>query len=77
MDAAVVGMSKTSAGGISTLSITWIMPFDAITSGVVTFASPMLTVPSATVNVTSSLFSMVTVRPSVTAEDSTDPWYTW
>ena len=53
------------------------MPFDAITSGVVTFASPMLTVPSATVNVTSSLFSMVTVRPSVTAEDSTDPWYTW
>ena len=73
MDAAVVGMSKTSAGGIRTLSITWITPFEAITSGSVTFASPMLTVPSATVNVASSPFSIVTVSPSVTAEDSTDP----
>ena len=63
----------TSAGGMRTLSITWIIPLDATTSAVVTVASPMLTAPSATVNVASSPFSIVTVRPSVTAEDSTDP----
>ena len=63
----------TSAGGIRTLSMTWIIPLDAITSKSVTVASPILTTPSATVNVASSPFSMVTVRPSVTAEDSTDP----
>ena len=67
----------TSAGGMRTLSITWIIPLDAITSGWVTVASPMLTAPSATVNVASSPFSIVTVSPSVTAEDSTDPEYTW
>ena len=51
-------------------------PFDASTSAVVTVASPIMTVPSATVKVASSPFSMVTVKPSVTAEDCTDPEYT-
>ena len=77
MDAAIVGMSDGSAGGMSTLSITWMTPLEARTSAVVTVASPILTVPSATVKVASSPFSMVTVRPSVTADDWTDPEYTW
>ena len=69
--------SVTSTGGVRTLSITWMTPFDASTSAVVTVASPIMTVPSATVKVASSPFSMVTVIPSVTADDSTDPEYTW
>ena len=77
VDAAVAGMSRTSAGGMRTLSITWITPLLAGTSASVTVASPMLTAPSATVKVASSPFSIVTVSPSVTAEDSTDPEYTW
>ena len=68
--------SVTSAGGMRTLSITWMTPLLAGTSASVTVASPIMTVPSATVKVASSPFSMVTVKPSVTAEDCTDPEYT-
>ena len=73
---ATVGISTKSAGGINTLSITCMIPFDAITSAVTTVASLTMTV-SLTVKVTSSPFTIVAVIPSVTSEEATDPEYTW
>ena len=71
-------MSPTgSAGGISTLSITWMIPLDAVTSAMMTFASLTMTPESVAVNATSSPLAMVAVIPSVTAEDGTEPAYTW
>ena len=67
VDIATAAISTKSAGGISTLSITWITPFDATTSAVVTVASPIITVPSATVNDASSPLAIATVSPSVTS----------
>ena len=53
------------------------IPFEAITSAAVTVASPTLTTPSVTVNVTSSPLYIVAVIPSVTSVDATEPTYTW
>ena len=51
--------------------MTWITPLLATTSGVVTVASWIITVPSETENEASSPFIMVTVSPSVTSPDIT------
>ena len=69
-------MSPKSAGGIITLSITWIIPFEAITSADVTVASFTMTDPPDTVNETSSPLSDSTDNPSVTSEDATAPLIT-
>ena len=73
VDIATAAISTKSAGGINTLSITWITPFDAITSAVVTVASPTITVPSVTVNEASSPLTIATVNPSVTPAALTAP----
>ena len=70
---ATLGMSTRSAGGIKTLSITWITPLDDSTSAVTTLASLTRTLSALTVNVRSSLFSAVAVMPSVKSEDITLP----
>ena len=45
-----VDVSPTgSAGGVNTLSMKCIIPFDAMTSGSITVALPIFTVPSVTV----------------------------
>ena len=69
VDCATDGISTKSAGGIKTLSMTWTTPLLALTSAVVTVASLIITEPPETVNEASSPFSIVTVRPSVTALD--------
>ena len=61
----------SSAGGISILSMTWIMPLLASTSSEVTVASPIITVPSVTVKVKVSVFAASAVMPSVTLAEST------
>ena len=66
-------MSPKSAGGISTLSITWMIPFEAITSAEVTVASFTMTDPSDTVNDRSSPLSASADIPSVTSEEATAP----
>ena len=66
-------MSPKSAGGISTVSITWMIPFEAITSAEVTVASFTMTDPSDTVNVRSSPLSASADIPSVTSEEATAP----
>ena len=58
------------------MSMTWMIPFDAITSASMTFASLIMT-PSPTVKVASSPLTMVAVMPSVTSAAATDPEYTW
>ena len=68
--------SVTSAGGISTLSITWMTPLDAGTSASTTFASLTIT-PSPTAKDRSSPFTAVADMPSVTADDGTAPDTTW
>ena len=65
-----------STGGVRTLSITWIMPFEACTSGVITVASLMETVPS-TVNLVLSPLTISANMPSVTALAGTAPATTW
>ena len=72
-----MGMSPKSAGGIRTLSMTWIIPFEAITSADVTVASFTMTLPSVIVNERSSPLSASTDRPSLTSEDATAPLITW
>ncbi len=67
---------STSAGGIKTLSMTWITPFDAGTSANTTFASLTIT-PSPIEKVKSSPFTAAATKPSVTAEDGTAPDTTW
>ena len=69
--------SGSSAGGISTLSMTWITPLDAITSAEVTFASLTATTPLVTVKDRSSPLSASAVIPSVTSEAVTSPLTTW
>ena len=76
VDCATEGMSPRSAGGMSTLSITWMTPFDAGTSASTTLASLTMT-PSATVNERSSSLTAVAVMPSVTADAGTEPETTW
>ena len=68
--------SVTGTGGIRTLSITWMIPFEAMTSARMTFASFTIT-PSPTVKVKSSPFTAAATNPSVTAEDGTAPDTTW
>ena len=68
--------SVTSAGGISTLSITWMTPLDAGTSASTTFASLTIT-PSPTAKDKSSPFTAAADMPSVTADDGTAPDTTW
>ena len=70
---ATVGISAKSAGGIRTLSITWMTPLDAITSADVTVASFTMTDPSDTVNDRSSPLSASADMPSVTSEAVTEP----
>ena len=69
--------SVMPAGGISTLSITWMTPFDAITSAVVTFASLTMTAPSVTVKERSSPLRACAVIPSVTSDAVTEANTTW
>lgn len=45
--AAAVALGVADAGGMSTLSITWMTPLLARTSAVTTFAPPTVTVPPA------------------------------
>ena len=73
VDIATAAISTRSAGGISTLSMTWITPFDAGTSANTTVASPTITVPSVTVNDASSPLTIATVNPSVTSAALTAP----
>jgi len=68
--------SVIGTGGISTLSITCMTPFEAGTSASTTVASPTITVPSLTVNEASSPLTIATVRPSVTSAAFTAPEYT-
>ena len=73
--AAVVGMS---VGGINTVSITWMIPFEACTSASVTVAGPTMTVPVlSTLNLTLSPLTMAAIMPSVTSVDATSPETTW
>ena len=65
-----------STGGVSTLSITWIIPFDACTSAWITVASLMETVPL-TVNLVLSPLTISASMPSVTALAGTAPATTW
>ena len=74
MDCAVVGMST---GGVKTVSITWMIPFDACRFAVVTVAAPTVTVPALTPNFTLSPLTVVASIPSVTALDGTEPDTTW
>ncbi len=67
---ATVGMS--SAGGVRTLSITWIIPFEAGTSARVTLASLTMT-PCPTEKVRSSPLYAPTVMPSVKDDELTEP----
>ena len=67
---AVAGMST---GGVKTLSITWMIPLDARTSAVVTWAAPTETAPLLTVNLTLSPFTVVAIIPSLTSADGTEP----
>ena len=62
--------SSARDGGISTWSITWMIPLDAATSGVVTVASPIITL-SVTVKVALSPLTIVTESPSVTSLEAT------
>ena len=55
------------------MSITWIIPLEAVTSAMVTVASPIITVPSVTEKVTSSPLSIVADIPSVTCVELTAP----
>ena len=68
--------SVTSAGGMRTLSITWMTPLDAGTSASTTFASLTIT-PSPTVKDRSSPLTAAADMPSVTADDGTAPETTW
>ena len=63
----------SSAGGMRTLSMTWIIPLLALTSAVVTVASPIFTTPSTTVNEATSPFTISTESPSVTSDEETFP----
>ena len=68
--------SNGSTGGVNTLSMTWMPPFDAVTSAIVTIAAsaPTVTAPSYTVIVSSSVFSVVTVfAPSARSVESVAP----
>ena len=64
-------------GGISTVSITCITPFKAITSASVTVAPETVTASVETVKVNSSPFNAVAVIPSVKSVDKTCPDTTW
>ena len=68
--------SGSSAGGISTLSMTWITPLDAGTSASTTVASLTMT-ESPTVKERSSPLTAAATSPSVTAEEGTSPATTW
>ena len=69
--------SVMPAGGMSTLSMTWMTPLDAVTSAVVTFASLTMTSPFVTVKERSSPLSACAVIPSVTSEAVTEAKTTW
>ena len=76
VDIATAAISTRSAGGISTLSMTWITPLVVITSARITLASLTIT-PSPTEKLRSSPLTAAAVIPSVTADDSTLPETTW
>ena len=61
-----------SAGGIKTLSITWIIPLDETTSAPVTVASPTVTV-APTPNFTLSPLTISASIPSVSMLEVTSP----
>ena len=65
--------SFTSDGGIMTLSTTWIIPFEANTSVVVTSTSPIITLPSILVSVKLSPLAIASIMPSVTSAPHRDP----
>ena len=65
------------AGGINTASITWITPFEVITSAPVTVAPETVTASVETVKVRSSPFNAVAVIPSVRSVDKYCPTTTW
>ena len=70
-------MSTRSAGGINTVSITWITPFEAITSALVTVAPDTVTASAETVKVRSSPLYAVAVIPSDKSVDKYCPSTTW
>ena len=74
VDCAVVGMST---GGISTLSMTWMMPFEARTSGTVTLALLTVTPLASTPNWTRSPLTVVANMPLLRALEGTSPDTTW
>ena len=74
---ATVGMSATSPGGISTLSMAWMIPLDAIRSDCVTVASLTITVPLESVKPSESPLYASTVIPSVISSEATAPRTTW
>ena len=77
VDVAVAGISTKSAGGISTVSITWITPLDAGTSAKATVAPDTVTASAETVKDNASPFNAVAVIPSVRSVDKTCPDTTW
>ena len=71
VDCAVAGMST---GGMRTLSITWMTPFEACTSAIVTVAGPTMTAPVlSTLNLTLSPLTMEAIMPSLTSLEATSP----
>ena len=74
---ATLGISTKSAGGIKTVSMTCITPFDAITSALTTFASLTITTSAFTVNDRLSPFKAGATIPSVRSVDRTESETTW
>ena len=66
-----------AAGGSSTLSITWMIPFEAFTSGVTTLAPFRKTEPSCTLIATLAPFSVFAEVSLTTSLAGTLPGTTW
>ena len=73
---AVRGMSLGVSVGMSTLSMTWMRPFDVMTSAMVTLASLTIT-PAPTVNESGWSLAAVALMHSVTFAAGTSALTTW
>ena len=65
------------AGGRMTESMTWITPFEAMTSVATMLAPLIIGLPSMILKVTGEPCSVLAVRPSLTAAAFTSPDTTW
>jgi hypothetical protein len=71
------GVAVGAAFGIRTVSITWTIPFEAITSVAVTVAPSTFTVPSATLIVTLAPLRVLAPVSLTTSAAGTAPETTW